>query len=540
MRPSFGQPLVPIEHKVNWNDQPSRFKIYLNTTRLPLAPEVPSTLGTLSKVAGKKQSLIAASSAMQDLSYEKLSTLLRFTNGVIGRKLDINWNLDHLGKAAHAHATYSRPSASGGGMYPYELYLVPGRSRLLLPGIYHYDAAHHGLERLALGDVGGRVRAAIFEHAAGQDAEFFILFSLNFWKNYFKYHNFCYHVITQDLGAALATLQVVATSLDTTSTILLWFRDEILNRLLGLDTLSESVFAVAAIGSRAAASPEHESPAATECQIKLSGWASEPLLNRQSFQRSKVIFELPMIENVHKSTLIEDEVKPEPERIAYAHCGLEVDAKRKLPLPPDTAGMFDKTLLNVFLKRCSSWGKMSSHPALSIQSLAGVLHFVAGGQNYHSDVKRESESGNFTRIMLFVNHVEGLPPGVYSYDPVEDCLLPEREGGVSLQLQQSYFLDNYNMDQAAAVFAVVGSLERALEVFGNRGLRILNAEVGMVAQRIYMAASALSLGCGAVLGFDNIVINQLLDIEGSDQTSLLLILLGNERAGAGTFNYQLI
>src|SRR5215204_1580085 len=147
--------LVPRSHTVNWDDQPSRFKVYFDTPRLPL-PERMAALGTLADTAARPGDEVARG----DLSLEELATLLRLSNGVLRRKLDINWNLDHNGRAAHAHAVYGRPAASGGGMYPYELYLVTGGGRALLPGVYHYDTAHHALEQLVAGDVSRRVRAA--------------------------------------------------------------------------------------------------------------------------------------------------------------------------------------------------------------------------------------------------------------------------------------------------------------------------------------------------------------------------------------------
>src|SRR5215207_2833897 len=224
--------LVPRSHTVNWDDQPSRFKVYFDAPRLPL-PEGLRELGPLAATAARAAD---GSGAPQDFGVEQLATLLRLSNGVLKRKLDINWNLDHTGRAAHAHTVYGRPAASGGGMYPYELYLVTGGGRALLPGVYHYDTAHHALEQLVAGDVSRRVRAAVGGHPAAEDAAYFLLVSVNFWKNYFKYHNFCYHVVTQDVGAELAAVRMAARALRAEPTFFLWFDDEVLNRVLGLET----------------------------------------------------------------------------------------------------------------------------------------------------------------------------------------------------------------------------------------------------------------------------------------------------------------
>jgi SagB-type dehydrogenase family enzyme len=522
--------LVPRSHTVNWDDQPSRFKIYFDAPRLPL-PERLVELGSLTATRARTDE---EPSAGHDLSIEQLATLLRLSNGVLQRKLDINWNLDHTGRAVHAHAVHARPAASGGGMYPYETYLVTGDGRALAPGVYHYDTAHHALEQLVAGDVSRRVRAAVQNHPAANEAAYFVLVAVNFWKNYFKYHNFCYHVVAQDVGAELAAIRTVSRGLKMEPTFLLWFDDEVLNRVLGLETLSESVFAVVALGrGRDATGNRAAEPVLPE-------WRQTPLTHRRSFQRSKEIFKLPLIESVHRSALLEGEPRPSAANVESAHCEELAVNETPLPLPPATDDLLNKEVAQVFLQRGSSWGRMTSEPKLEFPQLAAILRYAATAQRYDGDAKQDAPQTNFTRLMFFANHVQGLPAGVYSYDAAGDCLRTVREGEHALELQRRYFLENYNLEQAAVVFAVVGRLERMLQVFGNRGARILNAEVGLVAQHIYMATTAVSVGCGAVLGFDNIALNGLLGLDGTDQTSLLLLLVGPQRKQHGRFAYQLI
>jgi SagB-type dehydrogenase family enzyme len=520
--------LVPKDHAIDWDDQPSRFKFYRGVSRLPLSEAIPPDLASLSALAGKKAGLGAGDA--RELSFEEISILLRLTNGVLRRKLDINWNLDHDGRGHQAHSVFARPSSSGGGMYPFELYLATARGRSLPPGLYHYDAGHHALERLHAGDAGGRIRAALCGGDARADAAYFVLISLNFWKNYFKYHNFCYHVVTQDLGAAFGTLRTVALALGVEPSLDLWFKDEALNRTLGLETDSESVFAVVSLGNVPAA-PGQDAPPADE---------DKPLVNKSSYQRSKRVFPLPLVARVHRSALLDGEPPPPPASVARAHCEQLVTTRGRIDLPAPSPELMSKDLRQVFLDRSSSWGKMTSHPPLELEKVASVARYVTGQQDYVCDIRRGARRTRFTRLMLFVNHVQGVPPGVYSYDPEEDCLWTVREEVVSVELQRRYFLPNYNLEQASLVFAIVGSTERMLKTFGNRGLRILHAEVGQVAQHIYLSTAALSIGCGAVLGFDNIALNRLLGLEGTDQNSLLILLAGRQRNERGSFDYRLV
>ena len=62
----------------------------------------------------------------------------------------------------------------------------------------------------------------------------------------------------------------------------------------------------------------------------------------------------------------------------------------------------------------------------------------------------------------------------------------------------------------------------------------------MVVQGLYMAATALSVACGAALGFNNIALNTLLDLDETNQKTLLFLMAGHERQQIGNVNYQLL
>lgn len=528
--------LVPPEHTINWGDQPSRYKIYNNVFRLPLSTVAPESLGSLLDIVSDAPLLNHG----QPLTYEELSTLLLLTNGIFERKLDVNWSQEHSSLTQYAQAAYARPTASGGGMYPFELYVVAGQGSPLLQGVYHYDNAHHALERLSIGDVTHRVRAATFG-SLPKDATCFILITLNFWKNHFKYHNFSYHVVTQDLGAALGSLQLIASSMGRASTYSLWFHDEELNHVLGVETERESVFAVAAFeGNAVDKGVDGGEGDVRPDESKGFKWLESPLSVQESFQRSQYVFELPLIQRVHRSTLVTDDLKPCPCEVESAQCEQLPADGPKLSLPAPQPELLDKPLLEVFMARSSSWGKMTSHPDLELEKLAALLRFATATKNYSCDVKGDARGTHFTRLMLFANHVAGVPAGVYAYDQSEDCLQTIREVDLSVVLQHMYFLKNYNLEQAACLVAIVADSEQLLQVFGNRGLRIRNAEAGLVAQNIYMAAAAMSVGCGAILGYENIAINQFLGLEETGQTALLLLLIGPQRGGYGRFDYRLL
>ena len=77
-----------------------------------------------------------------------------------------------------------------------------------------------------------------------------------------------------------------------------------------------------------------------------------------------------------------------------------------------------------------------------------------------------------------------------------------------------------------------------IDIYGNTGYRISNVEVGIVAQNIYLISAALSIGCGAVLGFHNKAMNEVLGLERSDQSTMLFLMIGHERQNSAQMDYH--
>ena len=145
-------------------------------------------------------------------------------------------------KHAARIATYARGTANGGGLYPLEFYWVSGPSTPQVPGIYHWNTNSGALQRLLAGDVTPDVRAALSGTA---DTDQFLLVTVKYWKNAFKYNSFTHHVVTSDLGSATEVLRwsgLVAPSEG--RPVHMWFDSEILDGMLGLDPVEETVLAV--------------------------------------------------------------------------------------------------------------------------------------------------------------------------------------------------------------------------------------------------------------------------------------------------------
>nr|MDT0663374.1 nitroreductase family protein [Micromonospora sp. DSM 115978] len=482
----------------------------------------------------------------------EVTALADLAYGVHQRRLAANWNQDLAGQAHYPSATWGRGTASGGGMYPLEIYWVAGGGAPVRPGIYHFHTGHRAWQRLASGAQTAAIRAACL--AAADEADQFLVVTVRFWKNAFKYHNFCYHVVTQDLGAMLGSWQLIGRGLGRRLRPVLWFADETVNSRLGLDTDEESALAVVPLtGPATPGGPAPDpGPAPTRQPVPARPAAGQPHQGAVRFERSRRVFSADRVAPVHRATLLTTEPRPAPldqPRATARTADPTGTAQRAEPtgtaqraeptgpgvaLPDLPARRWNTDLAEALLRRRSSFGRFSLGRRLSGAELGGILGCAAAGLAFPTDLTGPHPPAG---LHVLVNDVTGVPAGAYDYHPDRHHLLPVRLGPTAELLQRAYALTNYNLEQVAAVLAVSGNLADALAHYGPRGYRLLNALAGSAVQVGYLAAAALDVGCGAVLGLDNEALDEALGLTGTGRHTLLFALLGHDRPGQRGLDY---
>lgn len=467
-------PMEPIGFQPDWADRPRSGKYYPGVERFPLP-------------------------AGGDGLLPLLGAMLRDTFGVHGRRTAVHVNSNTELLPEYATATWARGVASGGGLYPATIYWACGASGPLAPGLYYYNGTQHAMERLLAGDVTGQIAAACPD--AGDTGQFLIV-GAKFWQNSYKYNSFAYHAITMDIGTITSAWQSWGLAHGLRVAVHLWFDERALGELLGVDPADEGIFALVALPSARATGP------ATGLA---TGLAAGLAVRRADRERSRTVIRFDTVRQVHRATLTDAASPPPADAVRGAAPRPVPVAGDRIALPPPapvTAG-----LRGSLRARHSCFGRFAAEPALEPERLAALL---------------AAATHPLTRLFVFVNHVRSIPPGSYLYDQEDRDLRLVTAGPQGSFLQRNYFLDNYNVEQAAVVMVPTLRVPALLDAVGDRGLRLSGATIGGIAQAVYLASAGLGLGCGVALGFDGVSYCEALGLDADDEYPMLIMMAGHE------------
>jgi SagB-type dehydrogenase family enzyme len=516
--------MEPADFVPDWADRPRKGKFF------PGAPSFPLPDGGHTDDATLDRGLFGERGTGA-FTLPLLGAMLRDSYGLTGRRLAVQANTDLGSLPFHSHANWSRGTASGGGLYPIGIHWVSGARGPLTPGVYYYDTPHHRLTRLLSGDVSGEVREALgdLDEAAGTDQ--FLVLSVTFWQNAFKYNSFSYHAITMDVGALLGTWRTWARGHGLALGSALWFDEPRVSRLLGLEPDQDGVFAIVPLRWEDDDAGRDAAPVAPVASI-----APGARVRRVPAEKSRRVLTFPTVERVHAATLDGAADRPAAHALDVALAAAAGPGERVALPAPAPLGLSVRRALR---ERRSSFGRFTSAPPLDPARLAAVLRAAVAAGSLDSDVETD-DAAPLTRLCVFVNHVQDVPRGLYEYDRDISELVLMKAGDFGGFLQRNYFLSNYNLEQAAAVLVPVARTHAVLDAVGDRGLRLVNAVIGATAQAVYTAASAVSTGCGVALGFDCVSFAEELGLTGRGEIPLLIMMIGQERPRPADYRYDIV
>jgi SagB-type dehydrogenase family enzyme len=149
---------------------------------------------------------------------------------------------------------------------------------------------------------------------------------------------------------------------------------------------------------------------------------------------------------------------------------------------------------------------------LTLQQAAQVL-WAAQGVSDRAGLRTTPSAGALypLEVFLVAGAVEGLPGGVYRYDPHRHEL-EAKAAGDRRRLLAEAALGQAFLAAAPATVTVAAVYARTTRKYGERGVRFVHMEAGHAAQNVCLECAALGLGTVPVGAFRDAGVREVLGL----------------------------
>ena len=126
---------------------------------------------------------------------------------------------------------------------------------------------------------------------------------------------------------------------------------------------------------------------------------------------------------------------------------------------------------------------------------------------------------------LYIDRVEGMVKGIYHFDVPEFALARMREGDFN-QAITAASLGQPVIRKAAVVLIWTAMMLRCMVKYRERAVRYIGMDLGHVCQNVQLAATALGFGSCPIGAFYDDEMNELIGVDGEEETVLYLVTVG--------------
>jgi SagB-type dehydrogenase family enzyme len=235
------------------------------------------------------------------------------------------------------------------------------------------------------------------------------------------------------------------------------------------------------------------------------------------------------------------------EKTKYKYLETSDQAKRlpqpPLVLPPSKKGMIidlpdpNEAVTNFVDVREAINNRISvrsySKKPLSLDELSYVLWCTQGVKTVtmRSATQRTVPSAGARHCFeayLLVNNVENLSPGLYRYLAIDHKLQQVNlEKDISQKITKAC-LDQRFILKSAITMIITAVRYRMVWRYTERGYRYMHLDAGHVIQNLYLCAEAIDSGVCAIAAFDDDQINESLGLDGIEQFTVYIGVLGKK------------
>jgi SagB-type dehydrogenase family enzyme len=407
-----------------------------------------------------------------DLSIDEVARILVMTQAITARSRGGGTDF------------WFRSAASAGALYPTEIYLASRSVAGLEDGIYHYSAFDH---RLA------QIRQGSFVNL-DDEAEFRVVFFFTaiFFRSSWKYRDRAYRYSLLDTGHVLENHILALKAMDIPYRIHYDFQDREVNHLLGIEDGKEATLVmvdIPGIGSLSLNIPKNDI-------------APLPSQIAKASRVARVEKDYDLLRQFNESCF---EVRP--------HSAVKISDKLGLQLKP-VSGIIENNPEEVLF----------DYPEVLFQRRS-KRNFVDRAMSPSALAKISAammaESYPYVAPGMLIGTSEAMPSGLYVFDQESRKIYRAAEGSFH-DAMADICLHQMWIATASIHFVFLSNLDIIDASAGPRGYRYAMISAGRMGQRLYLAATALGIGCCGIGAFYDRDAAELL---GLDEESRMLYLV---------------
>ena len=467
-------------HYLDWKNQPVVYKEYpgvdpiLLSTDLGL-PEI--KISSLLKETG-------TSHMTHEMDVEKLSLILRLTYSLTAKT--------HYSGSDF----YYRSVASAGALYPTEIYVSTDGVHGLKDGLYHFAIHRHGLSTIRTQELSHHI-VSITKTPDNRTPILTFFLTAILFRSAWKYRDRSYRYHLLDTGHVAENLILAMRALKLRFHLSYDFDDGKVNHLLGLNEEKEIALAVVHVfGSHVISNVEEEDV----------GRLPEDMRNASRVAENEIDY--PVIKEIHGASS-EIFSKRKSESSMIHELGLNPNSWENI-LPPSPwpevmtypEAVFNRRSRRNFVKQVISRDY--------IMALLDALCFTENN-GYHQTVS----------VGFLVNHIGDLSSGFYLLDLNMKSIGLVAPGSFMERIAH-ICLDQVWLRNTAIHFLFLTNLDLLDQTWGARGYRYAMMTAGRLGERLYIAATAMGLGCCGIGAFYD---PEAVELLGLNKTSRLLYLV---------------
>jgi SagB-type dehydrogenase family enzyme len=409
-----------------------------------------------------------------------------------------------------------RWSASAGNLGSTEIYVIVHSVDGLEKGLYFYQPGSHVLalfqKRNAIAS--NELMRRLLRRTENTLPNALIILTGAFHRLKKKYGMFAYRLLHLDAGTALSQIHMVARTMRLGARVTPLLPDDVVERELSLHSFNEQSTAAVELFARDKAGLFCRRVRQESCDVIVphSSGANAP----ETFADLSVNEVTEMLFN--ESRITEGILEAKRNVSGTIKRATDESVRYRIPLPrPLRKGLS----VGDVLKTRRSIRKFGPK-AVPIGAVATGLYYSNRADSFEWASRRNVA----LRFLILARRVDGLPPGVYEYQPRLHELSILRCDMAHEEMASLFVQDDFA--DAPCVVWIAGDLHQTCTVYGSLGHRRLLLRAGAAGHRFWMAVMGLGLGGSLIAGLVPGAARTLLGLNGFEKASLFAVAIGYE------------